>query len=107
LNERVLRLVMGAVDAEAALVFRIDHNREDVKIRFLSFDNDGKMKVFYRELGQGVAGWAARYREPVIINGASDDPRVDRQIEEQSGVKIRSLITVPLIGKGQMIGVVE
>jgi len=91
----------------SALVFRIDHNREDVKIRFLSFDNDGKMKVFYRELGQGVAGWAARYREPVIINGASDDPRVDRQIEEQSGVKIRSLITVPLIGKGQMIGVVE
>ena len=107
LNERVLRLVMGAVDAEAALVFRIDHNREDVKIRFLSTEDDSQMKVFFRDLGQGVAGWAARYQQPVIINGASDDPRVDRQLEEQAGIKIRSLITVPLIGKGQMIGVVE
>lgn len=107
LNERILRLVMGAVDAEAALVFRIDHNREDVKIRFLCCQDDCKMKVFFRDLGQGVAGWAARYQQPVILNDITDDPRVDRKIEEYTGLKIRSLLTVPLIGKGQMIGVVE
>lgn len=107
LNERILRLVMGAVDAEAALVFRIDHNREDVKIRFLCCQDDCKMRVFFRDLGQGVAGWAARYQQPVILNDITDDPRVDRKIEEYTGLKIRSLLTVPLIGKGQMIGVVE
>jgi sigma-B regulation protein RsbU (phosphoserine phosphatase) len=107
LNERILRLVIGAVDAEAALVFRIDHNREDVKIRFLCCNNDCKMKVFFQDLGQGVADWAVRYQQPMIINQTSDDPRVNREIEKHTGLEIHSLITVPLIGKGHMIGVVE
>ncbi|MBN1211444.1 MAG: SpoIIE family protein phosphatase [candidate division Zixibacteria bacterium] len=107
LNERILRLVIGAVDAEAALVFRIDHNREDVKIRFMCCNNDCKMKVFFRDLGQGVAGWAAKFKQPVILNDISSDPRVDREMEKFTNLQIRSLLTVPLIGKGQMIGVVE
>ena len=35
LMSRVLRLVLTAVDCEAALVFRVDHQRSDVKIRLL------------------------------------------------------------------------
>jgi sigma-B regulation protein RsbU (phosphoserine phosphatase) len=105
LIEEVLRLVMAAVDAEAALVFRIDHNRTDMKIRFMN-NRDCKMIVFRRELGQGVVGWVAQYKEPVIINDAANDPRVDAEIERQAGMKIRSILTVPLIGKGQMIGVI-
>ena len=52
LIEQVLRLVMAAVEAEAALVFRVDHNRTDMKIRFMS-GSDCKMTTFNRELGQG------------------------------------------------------
>ena len=106
LNSSVLKLVLTAVHAEAALVFRVDHNRTDFKTRFLRSDED-QMRVFYREMGAGVATWVARYREPVILNDPGDDPRVDREIEALTGVKIKSLIGVPLIGKGHMIGVVE
>ncbi|MEW5993430.1 MAG: GAF domain-containing protein, partial [Candidatus Zixiibacteriota bacterium] len=106
LIRQVLELVMAAVEAEAALVFRVDHERTDMKIRFMS-RRDGRMIVFRREIGQGVVGWVARYREPVIIDDAASDPRVDRDVEKQGDIKIRSVLTVPLIGKGQMIGVIE
>jgi len=106
LIEQVLRLVMAAVEAEAALVFRVDHKRTDMKIRFMS-GRDCKMITFYRELGQGVVGWVAKYREPVIVNDVAADPRVDAEIEKNSHIKIKSVLTVPLIGKGQMIGVIE
>jgi sigma-B regulation protein RsbU (phosphoserine phosphatase) len=106
LNSSILKLVLTAVHAEAALVFRVDHHRTDFKTRFLRTDED-QMRVFYREMGAGVASWVARYREPVILNDPADDPRVDREIEALTGVKIKSLICVPLIGKGHMIGVVE
>jgi len=106
LIEQVLRLVMAAVDAEAALVFRIDHNRTDMKIRYMNCHED-KMTVFKRELGQGVGGWVAKYREAVIVNDAAKDPRVDTEIEKSCDIKIKSVLNVPLIGRGQMIGVIE
>ncbi len=106
LIEQVLRLVIAAVEAEAALVFRVDHDRSDMKIRFMGC-GDYKMIIFNRELGQGVVGWVAKYREPVIVNDAVNDPRVDPEVEKLGNITIRSVLTVPLIGKGQMIGVIE
>ena len=67
LIEQVLRLVMAAVDAEAALVFRVDHNRTDtpkgpVLLRLMLRSGDDKVARFDREVGQGVVGWVARFR---------------------------------------------
>jgi len=106
LIEQVLRLVMTAVDAEAALVFRVDHDRTDVRIRFMN-SRDCKMITFQRELEQGIVGWVAKYKEAVIVNDATNDPQVDPEIEKQGNIKIKSVLTVPLIGKGRMIGVIE
>ena len=106
ITQLILKMVLAAVDCEAALVFRVDHDRTDMKIRFMNA-SDRKMNIFHLELGQGVVGWVAKYREPVLINDAANDPRVDAEIVAKSGVDIKSVITVPLIGKGQMIGVIE
>ncbi|MBU0983578.1 MAG: GAF domain-containing protein [candidate division Zixibacteria bacterium] len=105
LIELVLKLVMKAVDAQAALVFRIDHDRTDMKVRFMKRD-DSTFSVFYRELGQGVVGWVAQYRQPIIINDPANDPRVDGELGNMSGIAFESLVSVPLVGRGQMIGVV-
>ncbi|UCG60400.1 MAG: GAF domain-containing protein, partial [Candidatus Zixiibacteriota bacterium] len=107
LVEMVLRLISTAVNSEAALLFRVDHNRSDMKIRFMNCSTDCKMNIFHWELGQGVVGWVAQYREAVIINDAASDPRVDDRFWESTQLKLRSLLSVPLIGRGQMIGVIE
>ncbi|NOY88860.1 MAG: SpoIIE family protein phosphatase [FCB group bacterium] len=103
----VLKLVTTAVNSEAALVFRVDHDRTDMKIRYINYHKDDNMIVFHRELGQGVVGWVATYKKPVIINDVHNDPRVDWEMWENVNDEIKSLISVPLIGKGQMIGVIE
>lgn len=102
----VLKLTLTAVNCEAALVFRVDHDRTDMKVRFMKA-SECTMNVFYLDLGQGVVGWVTRYKEPVIVNDVAVDPRVDPRLEELSGMKFRSILTVPLVGKGHMIGVVE
>ena len=106
LIEQVLKLMLTAVNCEAALVFRVDHDRTDMKVRFMKA-SDCCQRVFYLELGQGVVGWVTRYKEPVIVNDVATDPRVDPRFEELAGMKFRSALTVPLVGKGHMIGVVE
>ena len=106
LMEVVLNLVMTAVDSEAALVFRVDHNRTDMRIRFKTIHSE-KMNTFSCDLGQGLVGWVARHREPVIVNDPANDPRIDTELGSAGGLEVRSLVSVPLIGKGQMIGVIE
>ncbi|MEW6411982.1 MAG: GAF domain-containing SpoIIE family protein phosphatase [Candidatus Zixiibacteriota bacterium] len=107
LVQMVLKLVSTAVNSEAALLFRVDHNRSDMKIRFMNCLTDCQMNIFHWELGQGVVGWVAQYKEPVIINDVVNDPRVDDRFWESTSLKLRSLLSVPLIGRGQMIGVIE
>jgi len=107
LVERVLRLVMAAAGSEAALLFRVDHDRTDMRVRIMSYEDDCYVSTIRRELGSGVIGWVANYKEPVILNDAANDDRIDREIFDQAGLEPKSLVTVPLIGKGQMIGVIE
>ncbi|MGH8016589.1 MAG: GAF domain-containing protein, partial [Candidatus Zixiibacteriota bacterium] len=106
LIEQVLNLVTSAVDAEAALVFRVDHSRPDMKIRFMKCP-DCKVSVFFQEFGSGVVGAVAEYKEPVIVNESEEVSAAEKEIGRKAGVEIRNLISVPLIGKGQMIGVIE
>lgn len=106
LIEHVLRLVLTAADCEVALIFRVDHERTDMKIRYMKADV-GRVATYRRELGQGVLDWVAQFREPVVINNGANDPRVEYENAERMQIQIRSLMSVPLIAKGHMIGVVE
>ncbi|MDZ4722966.1 MAG: SpoIIE family protein phosphatase [candidate division Zixibacteria bacterium] len=106
LLESVLKLVMTAAGSEAALVFRVDHHRSDMKIRFM-LCAECDMKVIKRELNEEVTHWASRFREPFIVNNASDNGFVDPELSALVGIKIRTVLTVPLIGKGHMIGVIQ
>lgn len=107
LIDMILRLVAKAVNAEAALVFRVDHKRSFMRVRYMNCLTDCKTHIFERELGQGVVGWVAKYHEPVIINNPKEDKRYDEKLWENVDININSIISVPLIGKGQMIGVIE
>lgn len=107
LLEMVLQLVAAAVDAEAALVFRVDHDRTDMKVRYVDFAADSTMREFRLVVGSRVGEWVAQYQQPVIINDAATSALVDRDFWSNVDINLRSLISIPLIGKGQMIGVLK
>ena len=105
LNELILKLVMAAVDAEAAVISRIDPEHPEMKTRFMT-GADFKMKIIFRDPSAGAIGWVVQNREPAIINDPGD-PRVDHALEQAIGLTFRSLLTLPLVGRGKMIGVVK
>lgn len=63
-----------------------NHGREPRRTRF--------------QLNEGVAGWVAEHREPLIINDVSLDPRFKRLGRSPIG----SMVCVPLIDNGSFIG---
>jgi two-component system, NtrC family, sensor histidine kinase KinB len=57
--------------------------------------------------GQGVVGAVTENRRPAIVHDAQNDPRFYRKVSEDLGFVTRSILCVPMIAKGRVIGAVE
>jgi GAF domain-containing protein len=56
---------------------------------------------------QGIAGTALQSGEPLVIDDAAKDDRFYSGVDEKAGTETKNLIAVPLMLKGQAIGVLE
>jgi signal transduction histidine kinase len=55
----------------------------------------------------GIAGWVLSHHQPDIVHEVGSDERFYRAIDESLGHHTSSLVAVPMITKGQSIGVLE
>lgn len=99
------------MDAEACSILL--YNPETNKLEFeVAMCGEGpvsdilKQKVTL-EMGQGIAGWVAENRQPLIIEDVASDSRFFQNADKMTGFKTKSLIAVPLIGRSGLIGVAE
>jgi len=54
------------------------------------------------QLGEGIVGYAALHREPVLVRDVSQDPRYIKLVPD-----VRSELAIPLVVKDRCIGVVD
>lgn len=59
------------------------------------------------QMGEGLAGWVARSGQTLIVADASADTRHVRAVDQQTGVLLRSILSVPLKVKQSVIGVLQ
>ncbi|WP_374685978.1 GAF domain-containing protein, partial [Promineifilum sp.] len=57
--------------------------------------------------GQGIAGWVAEHKEPVIITDAYADRRFFSGVDRRSGFRTHSMICIPLQVDERTIGVLQ
>ena len=57
--------------------------------------------------GQGIAGWVARTGQPLLVPDTQSDPRFDPVFDRITNWHTRSVLCVPLMVKGRVIGVLE
>jgi diguanylate cyclase (GGDEF)-like protein len=58
-------------------------------------------------IGEGIAGWVARYGKPAIVESTADDARFSEHIDGLTGFKTHSVVAVPLLAGGKVFGVIE
>lgn len=59
------------------------------------------------KVGQGIAGWVAQTGQPLVVDDVSKDTRWYSGIDRVTGFTTRSILCVPLIASGEVIGVIE
>jgi uroporphyrinogen-III synthase len=59
------------------------------------------------KMGQGLTGWVAEHKEPVVISrGAGADPRF-KLFNELPEDRFESFLSVPLVSRGHVVGVLN
>ena len=58
-------------------------------------------------MGEGIAGTVAQTRQPIIIHDAGVDQRFSQKVDDITGFDTRSIIALPLLVRGEVVGVFE
>jgi serine phosphatase RsbU (regulator of sigma subunit) len=58
-------------------------------------------------MGEGIAGWVAKERQPLIVEDAQKDSRFFNKVDKSTGIITRSILGVPVLYGDELMGVIE
>ncbi len=93
------------LNAEQAAVMLLKQEEEVDPFRTMARQNFSGSELVPFRFGQQLTGWMLKNKRPLLINSLRDDDRF-RAIATDD-FPIRSLISVPLRAKGQMVGLLN
>jgi sigma-B regulation protein RsbU (phosphoserine phosphatase) len=97
---RLAQLTKRVIDYRTfGILLLNDENELEIKIA-LHFGE--KRDVPRVKLGEGIVGYAALHREPVLVSDVSTDPRYIQVVPD-----VRSELAIPMMIKDRLIGVVD
>jgi diguanylate cyclase (GGDEF)-like protein len=107
----VLRLVMGRAKdllrvARFSLLL-VDEKTHELRFEVASGPGSEKLASLRMPMGDGIAGWVALEGQPVLVQDVKSDPRFAPRFDAISGHETRSVLAVPLVSKGRVLGVIE
>ncbi len=95
------------IPCEAWSILLMHSNRNELVFERARGTAADRLTYAKLKVGEGIAGWVALHEEPVIVNDVTKDKRFNSSFDKASNFKTRSILCVPLISRGQLIGVVE
>lgn len=110
LLRRIMEESRQLATAEACSLLLYDDASDELYF-FEAFGDRGDQEALKRtvrlKLGEGIAGAAAQSRSCIVVNDAGADSRVFREADTVSKLKTQTLLAVPMLRKGQLVGVIE
>jgi signal transduction histidine kinase len=107
LLQRILRSAIDAVHGTAGALLLLDPTGDE--LIFSVVEGGGGAALEGQRMGrdQGLAGWVVSHNQPLIIADVHEDDRFYERIPAQVAYEVTSMISAPLIVKGEPIGVVQ
>lgn len=107
LLEKIMDTAKKVMSAEASSLMLLDQEQGVLRFQAARGKAAGQFKEATIKLGHGLAGWVAERGEPLLVPDAYADPRFDRRFDELTRFRTRSILTVPLLAKQRVLGVLQ
>lgn len=107
----LLQMILGSavqvMGASAGSLLLLDRNTNELVFKVIEGGGGVALEGTRMSADKGIAGWVATHREPLIIDDVNRDDRYFRDIARGYDFATTSLLCVPLIARGQVIGVLQ
>jgi sigma-B regulation protein RsbU (phosphoserine phosphatase) len=107
LLDETMACALALVDAADGSLMLIDEDTDELVFVLVHGAVRGTLTGhrFGRRLG--IAGWVAEHAEPALVSNVRADGRFLSELDERFGFVTRSLVAVPLVARGKVLGVIE
>jgi PAS domain S-box-containing protein len=104
---RVTDKLAAALDCEAATYYVYLPKAEKLVARSSVGVAGHRVESRSVGTGQGLCGWVAKFREPLLVDDAYADRRFMKEFDENTGFKTSRVLVVPLFDRMELFGVLE
>jgi two-component sensor histidine kinase len=103
----VLEEVRRLLDVVACSIWLTDSETEELVCRQATGPQSEIVRGWRLAPGKGLAGWVARSDKSLIVPDTRADERHFKDVDQQTGLGLRSILSVPLRVKKGVIGVLQ
>lgn len=103
--KRISGMLRKLLDTDDCSIMILDDKSRELAFAESSGLTRWEMQNIRFSLGEGIAGWVAKHKKPVLIADVRKDPRF-KVVEDQKRTMV-SMISAPLMVKRRVIGVVS
>ena len=100
----VARAIFGA---KASSIFLLDEAADELVFAAVASDEEQFLLGRRMPASQGIAGWVAGSRTPLVLEDVRSDPRFARDVAEGTGYVPNGLMAVPLLEDERVLGVLQ
>ncbi|MGH9264539.1 MAG: GAF domain-containing sensor histidine kinase [Acidimicrobiales bacterium] len=104
--QRVAGLVTAATRSDVCFVHLVDEELRRVVLAGATPPFDEQVGSVQLALGEGIAGWVAKNAQPAVVPDKWKDNRY-RYIPELRGQDFTSMVSVPMLVRGRVVGVLN
>lgn len=109
--DRVLATVLEdtrcLMNVAACSVWLLDSETGELVCRQATGPKSEMVRGWRLAPGEGLAGWVVRHRQNLIVPDAQADERYFNGVDQQTGLTLRSILTIPLRTRESLIGALQ
>jgi hypothetical protein len=104
--DSITRTCFGVFKCDRVSLMLRDRATEELEIRAaLGHDKSGGVIGARQKIGQGIAGWVAEHREPLVLGETVDASRFPGFEPKKSG--LTAALVVPIVVRDELVGVIS
>jgi HD-GYP domain-containing protein (c-di-GMP phosphodiesterase class II) len=92
---------------DASSIMLLDETKTHLFFKMATGEKGGVVSRYRVKVGDGIAGTVAQTRESLMINDVAADKRFTAQVDQASGFVTKSVLCVPMLAAGELVGVIE
>ncbi len=105
--KKLTDLAAEIMGCESASIMLINEREKVLELVVASGDKGHSLETIKISMGEGIAGWVAANRKPLIVNDTKSDTRFSGKVNEELGYDTHQILAVPMELENETIGVAE